>query len=680
MDKGMNNVFHMSFYDRKDVPLYNKNNGYGFIDKTSMSYQRSLSITDLYTSKEGICMNQGIDSMFWENVNHYDYGGMAFRVDLGLPGSYKIEIEIIPNLHPVMISISGMDAKRLIDNTPWDAAGLVTKNNNARWCQNTWSFEYVSGNGFVEVEIEPEFPTNQKPEFTSANIGIKSIRITPTFSTTPALSKDGIASSGKTGDIRANDKTTIITLGDSTVKSYIYEESIMSGWGQMFDELFDQSQVNVINYSMGGRSLANMYREGRFNEVLLRLKPGDFLLLQSGHNDESTGELNGLEARYGRGNSRETYIDWLTHFYIPAIKSRGINPIFVTPMTRVNMDKTEGKTIVFDGFANSKSPNKDFPSYMKEVAAIYNIPVIDLYEESMKYLKSIGSLATKAIFLSVEAGETPSKTNSGSFANGNPSGNCDGTHFKEALSKQWARIVAEGLVKLNLEPSKYLKEVVKEGIRTNDWSGVYPEIPKDTETGKGSYYRNQIEALIKRGILSKDEKGNFNPYDDMNEGNFIKALYSMWELPISGLSYKDVALTREVMASIIIDAYELKFGRKEDGTFVKPKYMTDYNGVNVSPEDVNYDPNLIGESAMYYPLVGWGALLDKEQIRLEYYDKCKTAYELGLIRSEDGILRGKVKNGLLLEPKKIVSREKAAKALYFLMTLPYDIKKENHRS
>ena len=66
--------------------------------------------------------------------------------------------------------------------------------------------------------------------------------------------------------------------------------------------------------------------------------------------------------------------------------------------------------------------------------------------------------------------------------------------------------------------------------------------------------------------------------------------------------YTTYDLSREIMGCILFDAYLLKFGKDENGYYKKPKYMTDYNGTNLSPEDANYDPNLVGESATYYPL------------------------------------------------------------------------------
>jgi hypothetical protein len=55
----------------------------------------------------------------------------------------------------------------------------------------------------------------------------------------------------------------------------------------------------------------------------------------------------------------------------------------------------------------------------------------------------------------------------------------------------------------------------------------------------------------------------------------------------------------------------------------------------------------------------------------------KDAYELGLIRSEAGIARGRMLNGRALEPRALVTRAKAAKALYFMWVLAQPVKAEN---
>jgi hypothetical protein len=173
----------------------------------------------------------------------------------------------------------------------------------------------------------------------------------------------------------------------------------------------------------------------------------------------------------------------------------------------------------------------------------------------------------------------------------------------------------------------------------------------------------------------------------MSVNEFISALCALWGLDVDDSSvqavlkpyYTEDAITREVMAAVVLDAYKLRFGTADDGSYNKPAYMTDYNGTTITPDNPMYDPNLTGEEAQYYPLAGWGNITDKDEISTEYADAFKTVYNLGLMRSENGIERGKMENGILIEPKTVVTRAKAAKELWFLWVLGQtDVNKENN--
>ncbi|GAB3393107.1 hypothetical protein [Massilia agri] len=131
-------------------------------------------------------------------------------------------------------------------------------------------------------------------------------------------------------------------------------------------------------------------------------------------------------------------------------------------------------------------------------------------------------------------------------------------------------------------------------------------------------------------------------------------------------------LSREVMGAMLLDACRARFSEK-------PKYMTDYNGKTVVPGAPGYDPNLDSgaQGAMYYPPIPWASLTDTADISAPYAARLKEAYEPGLIRSEAGIARGRMVNGSRLEPKGLVTRAKAAKALYFMWVLAQVPKAEN---
>ena len=649
------------YNDENKVPVFSEEKGYGFVSETCAMPPRKVDISDIFAKDDGFYVNEKDESRFvmrndkGEDIEQskcttYDFGGMVFRVAVE-PGAYAIGVETTGGAEVTSMSVSGMQTTRIESNKFWDAAKLVPAENTASWSDNHWSYYFVSGLPNIDIEIEPKKA--------NTDVGVKSINVTRIYK----------------NNKRKNEKPTVFTLGDSTVKSYIFEEAPMCGWGQVFDRLFDLDKVDVINYSMGGRSMKSMYQEGRLNDLLLAGKAGDYVLIQSGHNDErkgtAKGTADGENARFGGGSTEEMYKKYITDYYIPAVKSRGMIPILVTPMTRA-----EGKPVKSHVYKNSFTDRK-FPDIMREAAKEMGVTLADLNTRSVEYLNEIGTAGTSAVVLSLEAGETPGKTNSGSYANGNPNKKIDGTHFKEALAKQYARMIVEEVYKAYKNGDAnvsefvgYLKKDVVSAMENDDWSKVYPEVCNDTVSGFGAYYRNQIEKMLQLGVMSKDKNGNFNPNDDMYVDEYVTALAKLWNIDRSLIKgYKNVRLTREVMASVLYDAYKIKFGEK-------PAYMTDYNGKALSPDDPNYDPNLVGDEAQYYSLAGFNTLVDSDKIDEKYFEKAKEAYNLGLIRSEWGIERGTMKNGNKFSPKQTVSRAKAAKSLYFAWALAKPINDE----
>lgn len=645
----------------KTAPVFSDEKGYGFVSETCAMPARKVEISDIFAKDDGFYINEKDESRFvmvdgsgneleQSKCTTYNFGGMVFRAAVPA-GAYSIEVETTGGEEITSMSVSGMQTTRIESNKFWDAAKLVPVKNIAKWEGNVWSFNFATGLPYIDIEIEPKKA--------NTDVGVKSIKIVPIEAAE-----------------RTEGKPTIFTLGDSTVKSYIFEEAPMCGWGQVFDRLFDLDKVNVINYSMGGRSMKSMYQEGRFNDILLSGKKGDYILIQSGHNDErkgtDPGTGDGENARFGGGSTEEMYKKYITDYYIPAIRARGMIPILITPMTRA-----EGKPTQNHIYKNSFTTRK-FPDVMKEAAKEMSVTLADLNSRSVEYLNEVGVSGATAIVLSLEAGESPGKTNSGSYANGNPTLKVDGTHFKEALAKQYARIIVEEIYKAYKDGDKnvsdiiekYLKKEAAEAAESGDWSEVYPEVCKDAVSGVGAYYRNQIEKMVQIGVMQKDKNGNFRPLDNMYVEEYINAISELWDIDKSLIrGYKNMPMTREIMAAILYDAYQLKF--KE-----KPAYMTDYNGTALSPDDPNYDPNLTGEEAQYYPLAGYGTLTDADKVSAQYAEKVKEAYNLGLIRSEQDIERGTMKNGLKLSPKQVVSRAKAAKSLYFAWVLSKPISDE----
>jgi rhamnogalacturonan acetylesterase len=79
---------------------------------------------------------------------------------------------------------------------------------------------------------------------------------------------------------------TLFLIGDSTVKVGTPGQM---GWGEAIGAFFDLSRINIVNYARGGRSSRTFLSEGLWNRVLNAVRPGDFVIIQFGHNDG--GEL-----------------------------------------------------------------------------------------------------------------------------------------------------------------------------------------------------------------------------------------------------------------------------------------------------------------------------------------------------------------------------------------------------
>lgn len=80
------------------------------------------------------------------------------------------------------------------------------------------------------------------------------------------------------------DLPTFHIVGDSTVRSGGRDG--MWGWGERLAPLFDADKINVVNHAIGGRSARTFFNEGRWQKVAAALQPGDFVIIQFGHNDQ----------------------------------------------------------------------------------------------------------------------------------------------------------------------------------------------------------------------------------------------------------------------------------------------------------------------------------------------------------------------------------------------------------
>ena len=79
---------------------------------------------------------------------------------------------------------------------------------------------------------------------------------------------------------------TVYLIGDSTMADKPDpEHNPERGWGQALPRFLDGA-VTVRNHAVNGRSSRSFIGEGRWDSVRVRLRKGDYVLVQFGHNDQ----------------------------------------------------------------------------------------------------------------------------------------------------------------------------------------------------------------------------------------------------------------------------------------------------------------------------------------------------------------------------------------------------------
>ncbi|MFI6322778.1 fibronectin type III domain-containing protein [Nonomuraea sp. NPDC050556] len=217
---------------------------------------------------------------------------------------------------------------------------------------------------------------------------------------------------------------TVYIAGDSTVQTYDPYWVPQAGWGQVLERFFSTG-VAFDNHAIGGRSSRNFISQGRLDTVLRLIRPGDYFLVQFGHNDATVS----IPDRYASPADYKEYL----RVYVNGARQRGATPILVTPVSRLDA-------------------NVSFPEYvakMKELAAEEDVALVDLSALSHAYLGAIGLEAATSVFLHVPAGVYPAF----------PNGAADNTHFQEYGAIQMARLVAGAVKGLDLPLAGQVREI-----------------------------------------------------------------------------------------------------------------------------------------------------------------------------------------------------------------------------
>jgi lysophospholipase L1-like esterase len=222
--------------------------------------------------------------------------------------------------------------------------------------------QLVTRSFIVNVRI-PQFPGGQvklkAPRETTQELRAWDDKLTLEFN------RDETNSAVSKVEIEKVDVPTIYILGDSTVCDQSGET--YNSWGQMLTRWFGTG-VAIANHAESGETIASSIGAKRFAKVYSLLKPGDYVLMQFGHNDMKNTTTEAYQANYVK--------------VIGEIRAKGAIPVVIASMERSN--------------GANQDTLKGFPAAALETAAAQKAASIDLHSMSQVFYRALGPDVKKA--------------------------------------------------------------------------------------------------------------------------------------------------------------------------------------------------------------------------------------------------------------------------------------------
>jgi lysophospholipase L1-like esterase len=197
---------------------------------------------------------------------------------------------------------------------------------------------------------------------------------------------------------------TLYLAGDSTVTDQSMAPS--ASWGQFLPRYF-AADIAIANHAESGETLKSFVTGLRLDKLLSKLRAGDWVMIQFGHNDQKA------QWPQTHADAATTYRSWL-RTYIAEIRRRGATAILITSPERRNFD-AQGRIVPSLGA---------YPEAVRAVALEERVALIDLHPMSIRFYESLGPERAPLAFAD---------------------GGRDKTHHNEYGARCLARMVVEGL-------------------------------------------------------------------------------------------------------------------------------------------------------------------------------------------------------------------------------------------
>jgi DNA sulfur modification protein DndE len=201
------------------------------------------------------------------------------------------------------------------------------------------------------------------------------------------------------------------------------------GWGQLLPQFFKDPAI-VVNHAVNGRSTKSFIDEGRWKQIVDALQPGDWVIIQFGHNDEKSEDPKRYAAPRG------AYQENLRRF-VRDVRAKGGNPILATPVARRAWDEA----------GHLKDTHGEYPEAMRAVAVEEKVTLLEMNALTAAMVSGHGVEGSKKLFLWIPAGAYKRK----------PEGWQDNTHASAYGAERVAALVVQEILRLQLPLADQLR-------------------------------------------------------------------------------------------------------------------------------------------------------------------------------------------------------------------------------
>ncbi|MEC5399176.1 SGNH/GDSL hydrolase family protein [Uliginosibacterium sp. H1] len=269
-----------------------------------------------------------------------------------------------------------------------------------------------------------------------------------------------------------NASVRVLVVGDSTAATYELGRLPRMGWGQVFEGRFKAgSRVKVLNGARAGRASRDFYNSGWYGQMARFMKPGDYVIINHGHNDQNCDASKALRGaadvanlcsypndagghRQHPAGASDMSFQTALERYVTLARMAGATPLLMTPTTRYwNVDRntayqgSDTRPVVPNHVTRQNAANGfafvgDYSQTIRDTANARGVPLIDLEAKTIVFANAHAA-DWKGYWLAVDPADPryPYYRTQTTGTLASP----DTTHFQQAGAEAVADMVVQGI-------------------------------------------------------------------------------------------------------------------------------------------------------------------------------------------------------------------------------------------